>query len=287
MSSSPAIRGIILMVASTVCFSTMHAAISFISSELHPFQIAFFRNFFGLLIFLPVVFRSGLGFLRTDRLGMHILRALLNVGAMLAFFSALAMTPIARVTALAFTAPLFMAILSVMFLNERLDATRIGATVLGFLGTAIVLRLDLVAIDIGAILVIGSAATWAVTMIVIKKLARTESSLTITGYMSILLSVLSFVPALLTWTWPSAFAWVMLVFIGVSGTIAQLALAESLKQADATAVMPFDFLKLVWAALLGYMLFAQAPDGSTWIGGALIFGAGIFVLYKERTPAKK
>lgn len=240
---APNLRGIILMTTSTLCFSAMHAAIAYISRELHPFQIAFLRNVFGLLIFLPVVFRSGLSFLRTERLPMHMLRAGLNVAAMLAFFTALSLTPIARVTALAFTAPLFMAVLSVIVLGERIDAPRIAATILGFSGTAIVLRLDLVSIDHGALLVISSAVIWAVTMIVIKWLSRTESSLTITGYMSILLSLLSLGPALWMWREPSLFAWIVLVLVGITGTFGQLLLAEALKIADATAVMPFDFLR--------------------------------------------
>ncbi len=279
-------RGIILMTASTVAFSVMHAAIAYLSKDMHPFQVAFFRNLFGLLIFLPVVFRSGLGFLSTRRLPMHILRAALNVIAMLTFFTALSLTPIARVTALAFTAPLFMALLSVVFLRERLDATRILGTAVGFLGTAIVLRLDLVAVDLGAVLVVTSAAVWAVTMIVIKKLSITESSLTTTGYMSILLSLFSLPPAIYVWTWPSLPALALLVFLGITGTFGQLLLAESLKQADATAVMPFDFLKLVWASLLGFFLFQQAPGISTFVGGGLIFAASIFVAYRERRESR-
>ena len=270
------------MVISTLCFSCMHALISFLSTELHPFQIAFCRNVFGLLIFMPVVMRSGVGFLRTERLSLHFLRSVMNVAAMLTFFTALSMTPIARVTALGFTAPLFMALLSVLILKERMDATRLLATVVGFLGTAIVLRIDQVSLDLGAVLVITSAAIWAMTMIVIKTLGKTESSLTITGYMVILLSLLSLGPAVAVWRWPEPLTWALLIAIGVLGTYAQLLLAESLKQADATAVMPFDFLKLVWASLLGYVLFAQAPGLSTWIGGAIIFAAGIFVAYRER-----
>lgn len=286
-ASSPTMRGIVLMVASTVCFSAMHAAISYLSKEMHPFEIAFFRNFFGLLVFLPVIYRSGFGFLRTDRFGTHLLRAVLNVTAMLAFFTALSLTPIARVTALSFTAPLFMAVLSILFLGERFDWTRILATLVGFVGTAIVLRLDTVAIDYGAVLVIASAAIWAVTMIVIKRLSRTDSSVTITGYMSILLSVFSFGPALWVWQWPTEVAWAVLFFIGILGTVAQLLLAESLKQADATAVMPFDFLKLVWAAVLGYWIFAQSPGAETWIGGSIIFASGIYVAYRERITSAR
>ena len=169
-----------------------------------------------------------------------------------------------------------------MIFKERLDLARIMATLVGFIGTGIVLRIDQVSLDLGAILVIGSAAIWALTMVVIKTLGRTESSLTTTGYMVILLSLLSLGPAIAVWKWPAPELWVFLVAIGVLGTFAQLLLTEALKQADAGAVMPFDFLKLIWAAALGYILFAQTPGLSTWIGGAIIFAAGTFVAYREK-----
>ena len=123
-------------------------------------------------------------------------------------------------------------------------------------------------------------------MILIKFMTRTESSLTITGYMSILLSILSVGPALYVWRDPSLDAWMWMVFIGVIGTLAQLTLAESVKEADTGAVMPFDFLKLVWTALLGYYLFAEVPDMYTWIGAAIIFGSGSYIAYRESMLAR-
>ncbi len=277
-------RGVLIMVASTLAFSAMHAAIVVTARDLHPFQIAFFRNIFGLLIFLPVVVRSGFGFMATRRPGLHMLRALLNVIAMLTFFTALSITPIAMVTALSFTAPLFMAVLSVLFLGERMRLVRAGALVSGFLGALIILQPGAAPLEFGPLLVIASALVWAVTMMVIKVLSRTETSLAITGYMVVWLSVFSFGPAVMVWRWPDAGLFALLVFIGVAGTIAQLLLAEAFRRADATAVMPFDFLKLIWAALLGYVLFEQIPVPQIWIGAALIFGGGLVLLFVERAP---
>jgi len=280
-------RGITAMIASTIAFSSMHAAITYVSQDLHPFQVAFFRNAFGFLIFLPVVARSGLGLLSTQRPGLHAFRALLNVAAMLAFFTALAMTPIAKVTALGFTAPLFMSLLSVLFMKEPFVMARWVALAAGIGGMLLVLQPGLTTVDTGSVLVIVSAFVWAVTMMVIKTLSRTDSSMTITAYMVIWLSVFSFIPAVLVWKTPPAHIWVFLVFIGCSGTLAQLLLAESLKQADATVVMPYDFLKLVWATALGYALFNQVPEPLVWVGGTIIFAAGTWVLVYENRRKRK
>ena len=141
--------------------------------------------------------------------------------------------------------------------------------------------------DFGSILVVGSASIWAVTMIVIKFLLRTDTSVTVTAYVNILLSVLSLGPALYVWQWPGPEAWVWLVFIGIAGTVGQLLLAQSLKEADATAVMPFDFLKLVWTAMLGYWLFTEIPTLYTWIGATIIFSSGFYIAYRESVVARE
>ena len=153
----PTTRGIVAMLVSTVLFSAMHAAVRHVSHEIPPIQAAFFRNFFGLIVFLPILMRTGLAVLHTDRLGLHFVRAILNVCAMFAFFTALSITPIAKVTALSFTSPLFMAVLSVVILGERMRVRRWTATILGFVGTLIILRPGVEALDLGSVLVVSSA----------------------------------------------------------------------------------------------------------------------------------
>lgn len=283
----PILRGILLMTASTVMFASMHAAIRHLSSELSPLQIAFFRSFFGLIVFLPLAIKTRFGFMHTDRLGLHVTRAVLNVVSMLMFFSALAITPIARVTALSFTSPLFMAVISVLVLGEVMRVRRWAATILGFVGAIIIIRPGIAEIDTGSMLVLGSALSWAVCMAFIKMLGRTDSSMTITGYATLLMAILSLAPALMVWKWPEPHAWLWLMFIGVIGTFGQLAVAEALKQADATAVMPFDFLKLIWATLLGFVLFSELPDTFTWIGAAVIFSSSMYIVYRERQLARQ
>jgi len=206
---------------------------------------------------------------------------------MLMFFTALAISPIAKVTALGFTAPIFMAILAVLVLGERFRIYRWSAIFLGFMGMLIILRPGLVAIDTGALLVIGSAALWAVAMIIIKIQSRTESSLTIVAYMGIFLGVFSIGPAVWVWQPFGLQTLGFMVLIGLFGSIAQMAISESLKETDPTALMPFDFLKLIWTAIIGVWFFAEVPDIYTWVGATVIFLSGLFIAFRERSAQRQ
>lgn len=282
-SQTPVMRGIVLMCLSTIAFSIMHGLVRFVSEVLPPFQIAFFRNIFGLAFLLPLLMRSRFAILRTKQIGLHALRGVINMAAMLMFFTALAISPIAKVTALGFTAPIFMAILAVLVLGERFRIYRWSAIFLGFVGMLIILRPGLVAIDTGALLVIGSAALWAVAMIIIKIQSRTESSLTIVAYMGIFLGVFSIAPAVWVWQPFGLQTLGFMVLIGLFGSIAQMAISESLKETDSTALMPFDFLKLIWTAMIGVWFFSEIPDIYTWIGAIVIFLSGLFIAIRERS----
>lgn len=274
------------MCISTVAFAVMHALIRSATEHLHPFLIAFFRNFFGLLIFLPFMMSAGAGFLRTNRLALHGFRGVLNIGAMFMFFYALSIAELAHVTALAFSAPIFAAVLSVIVLGERFRLRRWGAIAAGFLGVLVILRPGMIAIDLGSALVIMSAFLWAIVMIIIKIMSRTESTMTIVAYMNIFLALYSIGPAIWFWTWPSAWGWLLLMAIGVAGTAAQLALSQSLKETEPTLVMPFEFLRLIWASILGVWFFGEIPDQFVWIGGAIVFASGFYLAYRESKHRK-
>lgn len=279
---SHATRGILFMCLSTIAFSVMHASIRFVSDTLPPFQIAFFRNFFGLAFLMPVLIASRFSVLHTKNIGLHALRNCLNIVAMLMFFTALSMVPLAKVTALSFTAPIFVAVLSVIFLKERIRIYRWAAILSGFVGMLLILRPGFVALDTGSLMVIGSAAIWAVVMILVKILSRTDSSVTIVAWMGVFLCVFSIGPAIYVWQTPTLGDLGWLIFIGLWGSIAQVSLSQSFRETDPTVVMPFDFLKLIWAALLGVWFFSEIPDVYTWIGAGVIFGAGLFIAHRER-----
>jgi len=284
VDNSPALLGIGLMAGATVAFAAMHGGVRYLSLELalHPFEIAFFRNLFGLIALAPWFLRQGLVRpLRTRRFGLHGLRALFNVTAMLLFFTGLSLTPIAQVQALGFTAPLFASLLAVVFLGERMQLWRWAALLVGFAGALIVIRPGVTAVDTGSLLVLCSAAVWSLAIIVIKTLSRTDSSVTITAYMVVLMTPMSLVAAVFVWQWPDPQQLAWLVFVGVAGTLAQLAMAQALAMADTTIIMPLDFMKLVWGAAIGYWLFGEVPESAVWIGGGVIVAAVSYTAYRE------
>jgi drug/metabolite transporter (DMT)-like permease len=274
------------MVLGTLMFACMHAAIRHATKHLPAVEVAFFRNVFGLVVIVPLIARYGLSLFRTRRFGLHVQRSVLNVVSMLCFFVGLSMTPLARATALSFTAPLFTALLSALFLGEVFRWRRWTAILLGFLGALIILRPGFEALDTGSLLVLISSLIWSMALIDIKVLGRTETSITITAYVTVLMLPMTLVPAILVWETPRADMWVWLLFIGVIGTLGQIIVTEAVKLADMTALMPFDFLKLVWAAFLGIILFAEVPDAMTWIGGAIVFGSSLYIAWREATLRK-
>ena len=280
-AAGPETRGILLMCVSTLGFAIMHTLIRYSSHELHPVQIAFFRNIFGFLVFLPILASRGTAFLRTRRIGLHAARGALNMCAMFMFFYALSIVEVARATALAFSAPVFAGILSVVFLGERFRVHRWSAIAAGFLGMLIILRPGLIPFELGPFLVVASSLLWATVIIIIKVMSRTESSLAIVAYMNIFLAVFSLGPALFVWQWPGPEAWGLMVAIGVTGTLGQLGLSQALAEADPTVVMPFDFLRLIWVSALGFLIFGEIPDVFVWVGGAVIFAAGFYLAWRE------
>lgn len=281
------LNGIGLMIIATVLFSVMHASIKYMSSSLHPFEIAFFRNLFGLIVIAPWFIRYGLEPLKTKKIKLHLARSFFNVIAMLSFFYSLSIAPLADVASLAFTAPLFASILAVVFLKEIIGIKRIIAIILGFIGAIIVIDPVYSSINNGHILTLLSASVWSVSLIIIKILGRTESSVTITSYMVIIMIPLSGIAALFYWETPTINDLIFLVIIGISGTAAQMLLAQALRQGDTSIIMPFDFLKLIWAVGIGYLFFFEVPSLNTWLGSIIIFLSTLYIAYREKVLSKK
>ncbi len=276
----------LLLLGATVGFASMHAVIRIASNEQHPFEVAFFRNLFGLIILSPFLLRHGFGALRTRRLPLHAARGAVHVCAMLMFFFAVPITPLGTVAALSFTAPLFVTIGAVLVLGEVVRIRRIVALIAGFVGALVIIRPGMAALDPGSLLVLGSSAVWAGTMILIKLLSRTESSLTMTAYMAVFLTPLSSIAAAFVWQWPSLEELGWFALMGMFGTASHLCLAQAFREADATVVLPVDFLRLIWASVFGYLLFNEVPTLFVWIGGVIIFASTLYLAYREAKVAR-
>ena len=281
------LAGVLMMAAAAAAFSFMHAAIRHLSAEMHPFEIAFFRVFFGFVALAPVFLRQGWLPLKTSKIKLFAYRGALNACAMLMFFYSLSITPLATAAALGFTAPLFATLLAMLMLGEVVRLRRWTAILIGFAGTLVILRPGVADVGLGPMLVVASSVVWALALMLIKVLTRTESSVTITAYASIFLSPICLAVALPYWTWPGLEQLAWLAAIGVVGTIAQTAMNQSFKLADASAVLPVDFTKLIWASAIGFALFGETPDIWTWAGGGLIFASATYIGIRESRLRKQ
>ena len=277
------ILGMANMLASASSISAINGFVVHLSYSMHVFEIAFFRQLFGLIFMAAMFLRGGLRPLMTRRIWLHVIRSVLNVIAMLSFFYGLTLEPLAKVISLSLTAPLFATVMAVLLLGEKMYFHRWVSLLLGLVGALIILRPGFQAISLGALLVLGSNAVWSVALVVIKVLSRTESSVTIALYATLLQAPVALVFALFFWTIPTLEQLGFLVIIGIGGTVAQICLGEAFRYADATLVLPIDFTKLFWASLIGYLFFDQVPDLWIWPGAFVIFLAVFYNAYKERT----
>jgi len=291
--SSPAhvlrapLKATLLMLGAMGFFAAMSAFIRLAAEELHPLEVVFFRNFLALLMMLPWLMRRGLGGLKTQRLGLYSLRALVNIFGMAAGFTALTLIPLAEATALSFTAPLFATIGAVLVLGEVIRRRRIAALIIGFAGTLIVLRPGVEAISLGAMLALINALSISITTLIVKMLTRSEGPEAIVTYMALLMSPLSLLPALFVWQTPSWTALGWMVLLAGAGTLGHLLFTRAFALAEVSQIQPLEFVRLPMVAVVAYMLFAEVPTVWTWLGGSVIFAATAYITHREARLARR
>ena len=280
------LQGMAWMFLTTIMIVSMHTLIRDLTKQLHPFEVAFFRNFFGAPIAIGLVVHYGRGVFRTERIRVHVVRSLGHVCAMMLFFFGISVTPLATANALGFAAPLFAAALAILFLGEAFRWRRACALLFGFAGTIVILRPGFAEIGTGPLMILGSAFIWGIILVVIKSLGRRDAPPTIIVYMVIFMVPLSLIPALFFWTWPTWEQLGLMFIMGMIGTAGHLTLTQALRLADTAVVMPMDFFRLIWASLFGFFLFAEVPDIFTWIGGSMIFAGASYIAIRERRDAR-
>ena len=275
------VKGVLWMLVSAAALAGLTGVVRHMSAGLPPFEIAFFRSFFGLLILAPWLMRSGLGVLRTKRLGLYTMRCALGAATMLMWFTAISMVPLADAVALGFTSPLFVILGAALFLGEVVRGRRLGATLCGFAGALIILRPGGGVLDPGAVLVLLSAVTLAGANLSVKELSRTESVQAIVTYMVIFMVPLTFIPALLVWQTPTPAQLAELLGLAAVATLGNYAMTRAVAGADASSVMPYDYARLPFAALIGFFVFGETSDAATWIGAGVIAVASLYLAHHE------
>lgn len=277
----------LLMVGSTLCFAGMAITIRESARELHAFEIAFFRNLFGLLFALPLLLHAGPALLRTRRIGLYFLRCVVGLAAMLTGFWSLVHLPLAQAVALSYTTPLFVTIGAVLVLGEVVRARRWTAIIVGFLGALVILRPGHAEITLPALVALASAALAASAAISIKFLSRTEPADAIVIWMVLIMTPLSLIPALPYWIWPTGSTWGWLALTGLLGTAGHWLLTRAYKLGEVSALQPINYLQLPVVAALAWWLYAEAIDRYTVIGAAIIFGSTFYIAHREAVLARR
>ncbi|WP_169566094.1 DMT family transporter [Sneathiella limimaris] len=279
------VRGALWMLFGSLLFSVMSLGVKYAGQHMDSFQIGFFRAFFGLIAVLPFVFYNGILSVRTSRLGLHFVRTLVGITAMLSAYYAITHMPLADAVALSFTRPLFLIILAVLLLGEVVRWRRWTATFVGFIGVVIMMQANA---DVGFASAVGlfSAFMVAFVSVFLKKLSQTEGSITIMFYFGLFGTFLTAIPASQVWITPS---WEdILVLLGASafGAGGNFCMIRALRVGEATAVSPFDYMRLIFSGIFAYFLFAEVPT-LTMVAGALIIVASTLYIFQREAKARK
>jgi drug/metabolite transporter (DMT)-like permease len=256
--------------------------------ELSVFQVMLLRSLIGLVVLAPLVHAAGgLRAMRTQRLTSHGLRNVVHYAAQGGWLAALALIPLAQVVALEFTMPIWTALLAYAFLGERLDARKIAAIVLGIVGVVLIVRpAEGAQFSLGHVIALAAAIGFAISVTMVKSLTRTDTATQLMFWMLVLQSVIGMVPALAHWQTPVGIQWVWILVVGVCGTCSHYCMARAMAHAEATVVVPMDFLRLPLTALAGWALYAERFDLATMIGAALILSGNAINLSAPRAAPK-
>ncbi len=276
-----AIRGPLWLLASGLFVTAVVVFARLAAQQVPTLEVVFFRNVFCLVFMLPAFFHAGLAALRTRRIGTHAARAVVGLLSTVCWFLAVNVMPIADVTALTFLTPIFATMGAALFLGEVVRARRWAATLVGFAGALIVVRPGFQHVGPEVLIALGAAVFMAASMLYVKSLSSTESATTILVLQMLFQIPASAVPAAFVWQAPPLEAWWLLVATGFSGALGQVLMVRAFAAAEASAILPFDYARLIYAALFGFALFGEVPDAWTWVGATVIFAAALYVVKRE------
>jgi drug/metabolite transporter (DMT)-like permease len=256
--------------------------------ELNVFQVMELRSGLGFFMLYPLVrLNGGFAAMRTSRPLQHTGRNLIQYGAQLGWLFALTLIPLGQVVSIEFTMPIWTAILAASFLGERMTVSKVAAIVLGVVGVVVIVRPETGQINPGQLVALVAAVGFGISVAMMKSLTRTESALTIIFWMLVIQSVAGFFPALYVWKWPSAYAFCWSVVIAFCGTFSHYCMARAMLHADATVVLPMDFLRVPLTATAGWLIYSERLDLFTVLGAALILTGNLLNLRAaEPRPAR-
>ena len=277
----------LLMFLSAILFGLMAVAIRLASQSLHTFEVAFFRNFFGLAATLPLLFRHGPSLLRTEHLPRYLIRCLIGIIGMLCGFWAIGHLPLAQAVALSYSSPIFVVIAAALFLGERVHARRWTAVAIGFVGVLVITRPGSSTFSFGMMIAVVSAFMTGLVSIQIKRLSAIEPADRIVFFTTLIWVPMSLIPAVFVWRWPEGIVWLWVIAAGVLGTGGHMLWTRALKLGDVSALTPISFTQLPVVAIAGWLLFAERVDRWTIVGTLIILVSSAYIAHREAVLARR
>jgi len=287
-------RGALFMLGATALFTIMSMLVKLVGERLPFTEVMFFRCFIAMPVVGLIVFRQGdWGVLRTKRPVGHFLRACTGMAAMSCSFYALTLLPLAEHTALSYTTPLFITLLAIPFLGERPGVHRWGAVLVGFAGVLVIAGGQGAfsaglegAHAVGIFFAVLQGVFSAITTMLVRGLSATEKSTTIVLWQSLLMTVFTAATLPFFWVTPTGWELLILIAVGVTGGVAQVMLTEAYASAQVSALGPYSYTSILWAMVLGVVVFGTWPGLSMLAGAGLIVAAGLYILHREMKRTK-
>ena len=279
------LRAVIFMVIGGVSIALMQAAVKLISFELHPFIITLYRAGLVFVVLLPILFWRGRAVFNTSSIRLQVVRGGIGGLGMLCVFTGLSMISLAEVTVLLFTVPIFATLLSIVFLSEKVGVRRWTAIFVGFLGILIIARPQ-GSVSTGHLFILCAALSWSTSILIAKKLTEKDTVISVTFWQAMGCVPLAFITSLFVWELPSFVHLGALLGIAALGTVGHAMLYAALKVGQVSVILPLDYIRIIWSAGLGFILFGQLPTLHLYVGSLLIIAATAFLSYREVTAGK-
>jgi len=291
MMSSPAsdraadhatfVSSALIIVLSLSLFTGSHGFVRGVGKTIHPYEIAFFTSLFSFAFYLPWLLRTRFKPMRTTKIRTHIIRAFFNAGAVGAWYTALSMTPLADAIALGLISPLAVTVGAVLFLGERARLRRWIALGIGIFGALLIIRPGFQSFSTGFLFVLLSAVFGSGSRLFAKHLTQWDEPATIGAWVALLQIPITFAMAIYFWRWPNLGQIMMLVAVGLLVGAAHYTMALAYKRTEVSALEPFNFVRLIIAAAIGFFIFSELPDVWTWAGGMVIIASTTYIARRE------
>lgn len=278
---SPNLKGAVFVLIGTFFFVANDVVVKFTGDRIHPAQMALFRYGVGIVLLSPLFIRAGAAELRTKRIGLHFLRALIATTGQAGVYYAVIHLLLADATAMNFTRPLFLTVLAMIVLKETVGIHRWGATIFGFLGVVVMVRPFGGGFDEAWLVALGAAFLFAAALILIRVLSRTDTPATILFWYHLFGIAIFTGPAAYVWVEPTPVEFVQLLLIAVFTATGMFFFVRGFAMGESSLMGPMEYIRLVYAAVVGYFIFAEAPVIWTWVGAAIIVASTLYITHRE------